>query len=84
MNKRINGLIQSPTGTGKTLSLLCSTLSWVHHEQKLGKQPIRIIYTSRTHAQLKQVIQELKKTGFDLKISILGSRDQTCINDDLK
>lgn len=84
LKKKTNGIIQSPTGTGKTLSLLCSTLSWVRHEQLLGRQPIRIIYTSRTHAQLKQVVQELVKTGFDLKLAILGSRDHTCINDDLK
>jgi regulator of telomere elongation helicase 1 len=50
----------------------------------VGRPPVRIIYTSRTHAQLKQVVQELVKTGFDLKLAILGSRDQTCINDDLK
>lgn len=75
-----NGIIQSPTGTGKTLSLLCSTLSFLKHEQQKGRKPIRVIYTSRTHSQLKQVVSELGKTKFDLKLAILGSKDQTCIN----
>lgn len=32
-----NGLIESPTGTGKTLALLCSTLAWLNESQKLDQ-----------------------------------------------
>jgi len=51
LNTRQNGLLQSPTGTGKTLCLLCASLAWMHKT----KSKTQIFYSSRTHTQLKQV-----------------------------
>jgi len=100
-----NGLLESPTGTGKTLSLLCSTLAWLE-KAKAATQlarlmpdpggaasgdvgggnwspPVRhkIIYSSRTHSQLSQAVAELGRTTYRyMRVSILGSRDQLCVN----
>eukprot|EP01038_Epipyxis_sp_PR26KG_P012486 gene12486-16749_t len=124
-----NALLESPTGTGKTLALLTSTLSWQSSYIEKRKKEIElrqskniedtneninqtsvekskedrssikekklpltrvptVIFCSRTHSQLQQVITELKSchpTYIDnITMSILGSRAHLCINDELK
>ena len=39
-----------------------------------------IIYSSRTHSQLKQVMKELTTTAYTPRVSVLGSRQQSCLN----
>lgn len=46
-------------GTGKTISLLCSTLAWIENQK--ANLPIesdfeipKVIYATRTHQQIKQ------------------------------
>ncbi|KAK1124462.1 hypothetical protein K0M31_006814 [Melipona bicolor] len=119
-----NGVLESPTGTGKTLSLLCSSLAWLltkkaqlqaqsligaiekpdfggHFFKQLNNElkegagnsvsvnnfnwtPPKIIYASRTHSQLSQAMQELKRTSYKhLSATVLGSRDQLCIHPEI-
>lgn len=103
------GLLESPTGTGKTLALLCASLAWLEKNgnkiaptsgadadiQALlrgeslppqAQQPAKckIVYASRTHSQLSQVIEEFRRCPYNYVSSvILASRDQLCINESL-
>ncbi|KAG0418788.1 Regulator of telomere elongation helicase 1 like protein, partial [Dictyocoela roeselum] len=64
------GIFSSPTGTGKTISLLSSVLQFDN----------TVFYTSRTHVQLQQAMRELRRLS-DVDAVILGSRRVYCIND---
>lgn len=106
-----NALVESPTGTGKTLCLLCSVLAWrealaarnqLQELESSNKKELlntleeavfskagklteipKIYYASRTHSQLSQVMKELKNTTYKPTVSVLGSRDQLCIHEDV-
>lgn len=79
-----SAIVESPTGTGKSLSILCSVLAYVESLQA-SKQPVpRIYICSRTHKQLDQLIEQLRNTAYRPKISVLASRNQYCIMPTLK
>uniref|UniRef100_A0A8C1TD92 Regulator of telomere elongation helicase 1 n=1 Tax=Cyprinus carpio TaxID=7962 RepID=A0A8C1TD92_CYPCA len=119
LQNKVNGVLESPTGTGKTLCLLCSALGWRENfkdtisDCKIAERmdgvelfpdrPMssrgtavtnkdtptydtdipKIIYASRTHSQLAQVINELKNISYRPNICVLGSREQLCIDQEV-
>ena len=77
--KSQNALLESPTGTGKTLCLLTASLAWlkrIRESNEIDEDDMpKIIYCSRTHSQISQVINELKHTAYKPKTCLIGSRD---------
>ena len=89
LKRSLHCVLESPTGTGKSAAILCSTLAWQrYHQYSSGcndkKENPTIIYCSRTHSQVAQMVASLRKTPYRPRVCVLGSRDRMCINTDLQ
>ena len=71
-----------------SLELTDDELEESDDDEQLDKPPPpwRVLYCSRTHSQLAQVVGEVKKTGFADKISVvsLAGRKQLCGNESVR
>ena len=48
LNESENVMLESPTGTGKTFSLLCSVLAY-QQKRKVEGEPLKVMYSLATH-----------------------------------
>jgi hypothetical protein len=98
LKRKLHVVLESPTGTGKSVAILCSVLAWQRyhmqttaHAQQAGCDPFddeeeglpKIIYCSRTHSQVAQMVSSLKKTPYRPTMTVLGSRERLCIHKEL-
>ena len=104
LKRKLHVVLESPTGTGKSVAILCSVLAWQrYHAQTFGTKndnhynntdgggddddghggTPKIIYCSRTHSQVAQMVASLKKTPYRPKMTVLGSRERLCIHKEL-
>ncbi|KAM0674951.1 TFIIH/NER complex ATP-dependent 5'-3' DNA helicase subunit [Gurleya vavrai] len=92
LSNRGHCLLEMPSGTGKTISLLSATVSYLLHVK--SKKPFKIIYCSRTVSEIEKSIVELKflltyiQKYFKKNIDFLGlgltSKNYLCINQEAR
>ncbi len=77
VNSRKIFLAEAPTGFGKTLALLSAVLGTKN----------RLFYFTRTHNQMRQIIDEVKKInehGHKIRAVVKGSRELLCLRKDVR
>jgi len=76
LENKQNVLLESPTGTGKTKTILCSVLPWCMKNNK------KLLVVTRTHDQVEQFIRSIHETNYTPKVCVLASKSRTCIHPD--
>ncbi|GAA5958606.1 hypothetical protein JCM3765_006693 [Sporobolomyces pararoseus] len=54
-------VLEMPSGTGKTVSLLSLIVAYQYHERKEGRPERKLIYCSRTVPEIEKALAELKR-----------------------
>lgn len=73
-------MFESPTGTGKTQTILTSLLGYLQNKKITKKSRHKILYFTRTLSQMNQVIDEIKRSAYDVNATIVSSRISLCLN----
>ena len=80
INNNSTILFESPTGTGKTQTLITSIMSYNQYLESKGAKSRKVLYFTRTVSQMNQVIDEIKKSHFNISATVMASRNHLCIN----
>lgn len=83
-SKHLNQLKDLQTENLPMLKKVATNYSDFMNERTSSLGVPKVIYASRTHSQLAQAMQEMKKTSYNgMKAAIIGSREQLCIHPDV-
>ncbi|EAR86485.2 helicase carboxy-terminal domain protein (macronuclear) [Tetrahymena thermophila SB210] len=82
LSNKQNLLFQSPTGTGKSLMVMCAAAAFAEYHSS----QFQILFLTRTNGQINGLVKELNKIrnidDFISKYSILAGRNNLCIKKD--
>ncbi|VDN10206.1 unnamed protein product [Dibothriocephalus latus] len=75
LNERRHAILESPTGTGKTLCLLCASLAWLDYIR--AQQQLTALIAWDTPHPTPEAFHSAAYSSH--RIGVLGSRDQLCL-----
>jgi len=75
--------LESPSGTKKTLCILCACLAWINDMKRTNSYKGKIIYVVKNYKKLSKIIKTLNEIYYKPKICVLFSLNESCINDEI-
>jgi Rad3-related DNA helicase len=84
-NRKSGVIINSPTGTGKSAIMFSTALAY---QREMRPESVKVIYVSRTHAQLEQAASELRESvppelARQFRMVTAAARKHLCNNSDV-
>ncbi|KAI9316736.1 helicase C-terminal domain-containing protein [Dichotomocladium elegans] len=73
LKSKQNALLESPTGSGKSLAILCAALAWREHEKRRQNEQVQ----KRNEEIKKEVEAVVERKTFTTTVDLTGDADQT-------